>query len=64
MKTLCLKVLPKLSLNSGSPFHAHRRLVHTLSLTPSCTSPDSSMLFPQALLLSQRAGLSAAHSPF
>ena len=25
----------------GSPFHAHRPLVQTLSLTPSCPSPDT-----------------------
>jgi len=31
-----------------------------LPLTPNCPSPDSSMPFPQALLLSQRAELSAA----
>ena len=42
----------------GSPFHAHRPLVQTLSLTPSCPSPDTAPC--SSLSLSQRAELSAA----
>jgi len=43
---LCLIVLSKCLLNFvpaalGSPFHAHRPVVQTLSLTPSCPSPDT-----------------------
>ena len=44
----------------GSLFHAYRPLVQTLSLTPTCPSQHSSMLFPQALSLSHRAELSAS----
>jgi len=40
-----------------NPFHAQCPLAQTLSLTPSCPSPDSSMPFPQALLLSQSTEL-------
>ena len=47
-------------LTLGILFHAHYPLVQTLSLTPSCSSPDSSMPFPPALSLSHRAELSAA----
>jgi len=36
-----LRALSRCSLNSGSPFHAHRPVVRPLSLTPSCPSPDT-----------------------
>ena len=45
----------------SSPFHAHHPLVKNLLLTPNLPLPwHSSMPFPRALLLSQRAELSAA----
>ena len=48
----------------GSPFHAHCRLVQTLSLTPSCSSPDTAPCRSLGPSQSQSAELSAAiHSP-